>query len=99
MPDSAAYLLDETDTSLSPAPLFTARLELCEPEVIFKPSLERTMTGNLHDICTALLEDIYTMADLLPRLSHPDQTYLGIVRNHKEGFIFSCNKKIHIRVQ
>ena len=80
---SVSHLLDQTDPSLSPAPLFTASLELCQPELIFKPSLERRMTGNLQDICTALLEDIYTMADLVPRLSSPSQTYLPIVRDHK----------------
>ena len=80
---SVAHLLDETDTSLGPAPLFTARLELCEPDLIFKPSLERKMAGNLYDICFGLLEDIDTMADLVPRLSINNQTYLPIVRNHK----------------
>ena len=81
---SLTHLLDETDPSLCPAPLFTARLELCEPEVIFRPSLERKMAGNLYDIWSSLLEDIYTMADLLPRLAHSGQTYLTIVRNHRE---------------
>ena len=53
---SVAHLLDETDTSLIPAPLFTARLELCEPDLVFKPSLDRDMADNLYDICIALLE-------------------------------------------
>ena len=81
---SVAHLLDETDPSLSPPPLFTAHLELCEPDVIFKPSLERNIAGNLHDVWIDLLEEIYTMADLVPRLSNTSQTYLTIVRNHGE---------------
>ena len=81
---SVSYLVDETEETNPPAPLLTASLELCEPDLIYRPSLDKNMAGNIHDICTGLVEDIYGMADLLPRISDANDTYLEIIRNHKE---------------
>ena len=40
---SLGYLLDETDCKKNVAPLFDAKLELCEPDIIFQPSLDINM--------------------------------------------------------
>ena len=85
---SVGQLLEETSQttsrSVSVSPLLTARLELCEPDLTFRPSLDGDMAGNLYDICIALLDDIYGMADLVPRVSNRKETYLDVIRSHKE---------------
>ena len=71
-------------TDEGPLPLVMGRLELCEPDLIFKPSLDRNMTNNLYDLSMGLLHDIYGMAELVPRVSNPGETYLGVVWSHKQ---------------
>ena len=66
---SLGYLLDETDVKKNPAPLFAAKLALCEPDIIFQPSLEREIVGNFYDQSVALVDDIFKMASLVPRIS------------------------------
>ena len=66
---SLSYLLEETDPKKNPSPLFDLQLALCEPEIIFKPSIEKDMVGNFFDITNAIIEDIFHMATLVPRVA------------------------------
>ena len=84
---SIGYLLDETDVKKSPDPLFSTQLELSEPEIIFKPSLEKHIVGNFFDIAIDLVDDIFHMASLIPRISkqkNAGKDYLDAIRKHAE---------------
>ena len=84
---SLGYLLDETDVKKSPAPLFATKLELSEPDIIFKPSLEKHIVGNFYDLAVELLDDIFNMAEIIPRVGkqkNVGQNYLDSVRKHSE---------------
>ena len=83
---SLGYLLDETDEKKDISVLFDVKLELCEPDVIFKPSLDIKIQNNFRDICESILDDIFSMADLVPRISNnsDSDSYLGYVKQHKE---------------
>ena len=66
---SLGFFLDETDHQRkSPAPLFDLKLVLCEPDIIFQPSVETEIVGNFQDQITGLLDDIFHMATLIPRI-------------------------------
>ena len=66
---SLGFFLDETDIRKSPAPLFDLKLVLCEPDIIFQPSVETEIVGNFQDQITGLLDDIFHMATLIPRVA------------------------------
>lgn len=66
---SLGFFLDETDLRKSPAPLFDLKLVLCEPDIIFQPSVETAIVGNFQDQITGLLDDIFHMATLIPRVA------------------------------
>ena len=81
---SLGYLLDETDEKKDISVLFSVSLCLCEPDVIFKPSLDVKMAVNFRDICESILDDIFTMAELVPRISNAESDYLDFIKQHKE---------------
>ena len=84
---SIGYLLDQTDVKKDITPLFEIKLELCEPEIIFKPSLDIKIANNFHDICSGILDDIYKMASLVPRIyqkGNEEENYLSITESHTE---------------
>jgi dynein heavy chain len=83
---SLGYLLDETDNKKNVAPLFDAKLELCEPDIIFQPSLDVNMVVNFYDIMVGLVDDLFHMATLVPRVAKGQLTndYLDVVSNHSE---------------
>ena len=84
---SIGYLLDETDAMKNPSILFTTKLQLCDPDIIFHPSLEKHMVNNFFDIAVDLADDIYHMASLIPRISkqkNAGKDYLDSVRKHAE---------------
>ena len=84
---SLGYLLDQTDEKKDITPLFDIKLELCEPDIIFKPSLDPKIFNNFHDICEGILDDIFLMAGLVPRISKSKdekENYLELVSNHAE---------------
>ena len=66
---SLGFFLDETDHRKNPAPLFDLKLVLCEPDIIFQPSVETEIVGNFQDQITDLLDDIFHMATLVPRVA------------------------------
>ena len=87
---SIGYFLDETDTSLTQGILFQIRLELEEPEIAFRPALDKNIVGNFFDQLTGYCTDIFHMAELIPRVAAHltpqghDNTYLDLILNHKE---------------
>ena len=84
---SIGYLLDETDVRNTPQPLFSTKLELSEPDIIFNPSLERDIVGNFFDQAIDLSDDIYNMGRLVPRIAkqkNASHDYLDGIRRHKE---------------
>lgn len=49
---SIGYLLDETDATLTQGVLFEIRLELAEPDIIFRPPLDKNLQDNFFDSMT-----------------------------------------------
>ena len=76
---SLGFFLDETDHRKNPAPLFDFKLVLCEPDIIFQPSVDTEIVGNFQDQIAGLLEDIFHMATLIPRVAERNDknNYLG----------------------
>ena len=66
---SIGYLLDQTDINKDITPLFALELELFNPDIIFRPSLDEKKMDNFHDFCKGILDDIYHMAVLVPRIA------------------------------
>ena len=85
---SIGYILDETDVKKNISPLFDAKLELCEPDIIFQPSLDKSMINNFYDIMIGLVDDIYHMAALVPRIANKsdgeESNFLEVVSEHTE---------------
>ena len=83
---SLGYLVDETDRKRDIKPLFEASMELCEPDIIFRPSLDTKMQNNFYDICLGLVQDIFHMGALVPRVANSvdSKDYLGTVTFHPE---------------
>ncbi|XP_037074053.1 dynein beta chain, ciliary-like [Pollicipes pollicipes] len=66
---SLGYLLDNTDPRVNTQPLMEARLELIEPDVLFKPSLDYQEEGGFLDITEGVVSDIFNMSTLMKKLS------------------------------
>ena len=83
---SLGYLVDETDKKKDIKPLFEVSIELCEPNIIFKPSLDLDIHNNFFDICLGIIDDIFNMGSLVKRiaLSTGDENYLNTVKSHPE---------------
>ena len=43
-------------------------MELLEPDIIFRPSLNKAIFNNFFTIFTGLIDDIFQMAELVPRI-------------------------------
>lgn len=83
---SLGYLVDETDKKKEIKPLFEASIELCEPNIIYKPSLDLDIHNNFYDICLGIVEDILTMGSLVPRVASfsGSSNYMEIIKGHPE---------------
>ena len=84
---SIGYLLYETDDINDITPLFTVDLELFDPNIIFKPSLDKTIHKNFFDTTCEIIDDIFNMVALVPRISMPEDdpaTFLEIALEHEE---------------
>lgn len=77
---SLSYLLDETDSKKNPLPLFDLQMALFEPDIIFKPSINQNIVGNFYDLINGIIEKIFKMATLIPRVAINEKfpSYLGI---------------------
>lgn len=56
------------------SPLFSAELELQAPDMVFQPSLGVVPQDGFLRIIDSLLEDIYKMSALVPRICHAEFT-------------------------
>ena len=83
---SLGYLVDETDKKKDVKPLFESTLELFEPNIIYRPSLDLEIHNNFYDICLGILDDIFHMGALVPRVAKSEgcENYMDIVNNHPE---------------
>ncbi|KAK2528622.1 hypothetical protein Q9233_007593 [Columba guinea] len=66
---SLKYLLENTDPKAGLAPLFEVQLDLVIPDLIFQPSLDPGTNDGLYDMVEGLLNDIYRISSLVPRLA------------------------------
>ena len=66
---SIGFLLDETDPNLTKLALIEIRLELSEPDVIFRPPVDQTFMGNFYDQIEGYVEDVFKMCALIPRIA------------------------------
>eukprot|EP00095_Tigriopus_kingsejongensis_P007513 maker-scaffold103_size370364-snap-gene-1.20 protein:Tk07513 transcript:maker-scaffold103_size370364-snap-gene-1.20-mRNA-1 annotation:"dynein beta ciliary-like" len=91
---SLGYLVDETDSNLTQGPLIEVKLELAQPDVIFKPSLDHNIQHNFYDLVQGWIEDIFHVTKLIPRVALPEneteeeeaqeRNYYEVISNHKE---------------
>ncbi|NXF34813.1 DYH9 protein, partial [Nyctibius bracteatus] len=66
---SLKYLLENTDPKAGLAPLFEVQLDLVVPDLIFRPSLDPSTNDGFYDMVESLLDDIYRISSLVPRLA------------------------------
>ncbi|NXD86338.1 DYH9 protein, partial [Halcyon senegalensis] len=66
---SLKYLLENTDPKAGLAPLFEVQLDLVIPDLVFHPSLDPGTNDGFYDMVESLLNDIYRISSLVPRLS------------------------------
>ncbi|KAM8946996.1 dynein axonemal heavy chain 9 [Pelodytes ibericus] len=66
---SLKFLLDNTDSKAGLAPLFEVALDLVIPDMLFRPSLDLGASDGLYDIIEGLINDIYRISSLVPRLA------------------------------
>lgn len=57
------------DSAKNLAPLFEVQLELLEPDIVFVPSLNQNVTNSFIKVVEDLMEDIFSMATLIPRVA------------------------------
>ncbi|XP_062830069.1 dynein axonemal heavy chain 9 isoform X5 [Anolis carolinensis] len=65
---SLKYLLENTDPKAGLAPLFKVQLDLSVPEMVFHPSLDAGASDSFYDLVEALVNDIFRVSSLMPRL-------------------------------
>ncbi|XP_074463654.1 dynein axonemal heavy chain 9 isoform X3 [Larus michahellis] len=66
---SLKYLLENTDPTAGLPPLFEVQLDLVIPDLIFRPSLDPGTNDGFYDMMESLLNDIYRISSLVPRLA------------------------------
>ena len=81
---SFSFLLNETDPKLTSKPLFLVKSELFEPEIIFKPSLEKTKVNNFFDMANNLIDDIFKMSKFIQKAEDERENFYEVVVKHKE---------------
>lgn len=86
---SVGVFLDETDQTVKhAAPLFQVSLELQEPAILFRPSLNLQDTEGFYVLCQTLLEDIVVMGEMVPRVaSIPDSHHYRSTIETNENII------------
>ncbi|NXG21537.1 DYH9 protein, partial [Grallaria varia] len=66
---SLKYLLENTDPKAGLAPLFEVQLDLVIPDLVFRPSLDPGTHDGFCDMVEGLLNGIYHISSLVPRLA------------------------------
>ncbi|XP_039265498.2 dynein beta chain, ciliary-like [Styela clava] len=80
---SLNYLMDNTE--MEALPLFSAELELQAPDMVFQPALGEGMLLGFLSIIESLLEDIYKMSSLVPRVcSSESNDYVADMEDMEE---------------
>ena len=66
---------------------FLNRLELAEPDIIFRPPLDKNLQDNFYDSMSSYIDDILHMSELIPRVAkHKDAGYdLNAVKAAEEA--------------
>ncbi|XP_072155544.1 dynein beta chain, ciliary isoform X1 [Bemisia tabaci] len=77
---SLGYIAEQMDPSNQNCPLFEARLELVDPDIVFVPPLDPEYNDSFLSRVESLIDDIIQMAALIPRLAK----HLG-QENYLEG--------------
>lgn len=68
-------------------PIFEAQLSLVPPELVFYPSLDSGVNGGLYDIVESLLDSIFAVPSLVPRLSpHSDSPHYQVPNLQTSAF-------------
>lgn len=88
MPRSPSFLsscFPEYKTGITP--IFEAQLSLVPPELVFHPSLDSGVKGGLYDIIESLLDSIFAVPSLVPRLSsHSDSPHYQVPNLQASAF-------------
>uniref|UniRef100_A0A668AEI7 Dynein axonemal heavy chain 17 n=1 Tax=Myripristis murdjan TaxID=586833 RepID=A0A668AEI7_9TELE len=66
---SLKFFLDNTDQRAGVAPLFEVQLDLRVPDMVFIPSLEFGAADGFCDLVESLINDVYRISSLMPRLA------------------------------
>ncbi|XP_056673432.1 dynein axonemal heavy chain 9 isoform X2 [Monodelphis domestica] len=66
---SLNYLLENTDSKNRLPPFFETQLDLVIPELIFCPSLDPFANGGFQSIVEGLINDIFKISSMVPRLA------------------------------
>nr|XP_027809857.1 dynein heavy chain 9, axonemal [Marmota flaviventris] len=66
---SLKYLLENMECKAGLTPIFEVQLSLAVPDLVFYPSLESGVKGGFYDIVEGLVNSIFGMSSLVPRLS------------------------------
>ncbi|XP_066292954.1 dynein beta chain, ciliary-like [Branchiostoma lanceolatum] len=66
---SLNFLLDIMGSKGQVSPLFESRLELRAPDMVFEPSLEYRAEDGFYDLMEMIINDVYKLASLVPRLA------------------------------
>ncbi|KAM5150816.1 dynein axonemal heavy chain 9 isoform 1-T1 [Callospermophilus lateralis] len=66
---SLKYLLENTECKAGLTPIFEVQLSLAVPDLVFYPSLESGVKGGFYDMVEGLVNSIFGMSSLVPRLS------------------------------
>ncbi|XP_039284796.1 dynein beta chain, ciliary [Nilaparvata lugens] len=85
---SLGLINDNMNPAKVPSPLFSVRLELVEPEIVFIPPLDFDSEDpqSFVNIVTNVMHEINFQASLVPRISkrHAEGDYLNNVVNHED---------------
>lgn len=66
---SLSFLLENTDPKNNSSPLFEAKLELQQPDMVFIPSLSFGVPEGFYEEVESIVNNMYKMASLVKRLA------------------------------
>uniref|UniRef100_A0A8C3IZU9 DYH9 protein n=1 Tax=Chrysemys picta bellii TaxID=8478 RepID=A0A8C3IZU9_CHRPI len=96
---SLKYLLENTDSQASLAPLFEVRLDLVIPDLVFHPSLDPGANDGFYDMVEGLLNDIYRISSLVPRLAEHSLSVISQADMEDMGDLADMRHSLLERVQ
>ncbi|XP_023295612.2 dynein beta chain, ciliary isoform X2 [Lucilia cuprina] len=84
---SVGYIVENMDPENNYAPLFEARLELREPNMVFVPSLNPEDSMGFNNMLVELVRDILKMASLIKRLKKNEKRSYGDMVKENQDII------------